>query len=163
MASNISPLIEAISVLTDWDHHPRIQATLRTTRNGNDTLSVITATPESNEWTVARRDEDIVERRTVDGLYTLTSGRKEIERSIRDARRVPPALWLVFPMSAFFWGRPRDTWRMVDAARAGHETEITLIHMEQAEFQATLTVNHDLRIATKLWMPGETFELFDFE
>ncbi|TFB92227.1 MULTISPECIES: hypothetical protein [Cryobacterium] len=155
--------MDAISILADWDHHPRIRSTLRTTRLGASTLSSIDATPVDDEWTVTRPDDDVVERRTADGVYTLTIGHKEVERFFRDARRVPPALCLVFPMSAFIWGRPRDMWRMVGAAREGDETKITLVHTEQTPFEAILTVNHDLRIATKLASLGETLEMFDFE
>lgn len=133
MAASTVALPEAISILTDWDHQATITATLRTTRRGASTLSSIIASPEHNEWSIT--DGPVVQHRTADGVYTLMSGRKELERAQRDARRVPPALWLAFPLSAPIWGRPRDMWKMVDAARSGDSTEIRLVHTEHAGFE----------------------------
>ncbi|WP_156109947.1 hypothetical protein [Cryobacterium sp. MLB-32] len=161
VTSETSVLLEAISVLMDWDYHPEVRATLRSVAgNGTTILTSIVALPSAETWTITYPD-DSAERRDADGIYTLRLRGAVVESSPRDPRRVPPALWLIFPMTALIWGRPRDGWKMIGAVRTGNLTEISLEHVEHPDVLAQLTVDHDQRMATKFVTPFDSMELLN--
>lgn len=134
---------------------------MRSTRKGHVSDYEIVVDPGREVWKISHTSDGTVEQRDVHGIYTVRVGRKTLESAPRDGDRVPPALWLVFPVSAFIWGRPRDNWRMVDAVRSSDLSEIRLVHLEHPDISATLTVDHSSRIAIKFVTPVESFELLD--
>jgi len=149
-------LIAAISVLVDGDARTHLGGTITHHTNGEDRRVSFTADGRTGAWeykigrlTGSRDDQgNVVER---------IGGRGE--DMVGNSDRVPFELQLLFPLTMLIWDRAGDEWRMDSAIEDGDHVTVHLVHREQPQCTAELTVDTARRLATRFSTPTDTFTL----
>jgi hypothetical protein len=154
---------QVVGVLLDPPDHGR--ALLREDRDdGADFYQAAWSTErpmQAGRWYLRRQTARAHETRTFDGItHRLFQGLKLVEQHTSRPDYWPPALHLLLPIKAWFWGRSCDDWRMHPDVRSEHELAVVrLSHTEKPHEQARLVVDMERRLLVRYERPGSILTL----